>query len=262
VDVAIAANGNVLVADTGNYRLQEFTPAGQFVASYDSIAGSPTPTFSPVVVTAAPSGDIYLFDGQANVRRIVRVRAGSSAPVLGEAVNVAKLNGTVLVDLPGGGGFVPLEQARQIPVGSVLDTRRGKVALTSARDRQGRTQKGQFGGGVFQVRQGRRSGGLTELRLRGGEFGRCGRRARGALAAGGVKRVIRQISASSRRGRFRTRGRYSASTVRGTVWGTIDRCDGTLTRVRKGSVVVRDLRRNRNVVVRAGQSYLAQAPGA
>jgi len=30
-------------------------------------------------------------------------------------------------------------------------------------------------------------------------------------------------------GRFRTRGRYSSATVRGTDWTVTDRCDGTLT---------------------------------
>jgi hypothetical protein len=49
--------------------------------------------------------------------------------------------------------------------------------------------------------------------------------------------------------------------VRGTVWTTTDRCDGTLTTVRKGRVTVRDFRRRRSVVVRAGRSYLARAPG-
>jgi hypothetical protein len=34
---------------------------------------------------------------------------------------------------------------------------------------------------------------------------------------------------ASARGHFRTIGRYSAATVRGTVWQTVDRCDGTLT---------------------------------
>jgi hypothetical protein len=49
--------------------------------------------------------------------------------------------------------------------------------------------------------------------------------------------------------------------VRGTAWGMQDRCDGTLTKVQRGRVVVRDFRRRRNVTVRAGKSYLAKAPG-
>ena len=66
---------------------------------------------------------------------------------------------------------------------------------------------------------------------------------------------------SNARGRFRTGGRNSSATVRGTIWTTTDRCDGTLTQVRRGTVVVRDFRRKRNVIVRAGKSYLARAPG-
>jgi hypothetical protein len=47
--------------------------------------------------------------------------------------------------------------------------------------------------------------------------------------------------------------------VRGTVWDVTDRCDGTLTKVRRGRVVVRDFRRKRNIVLTKGKSYLARA---
>jgi hypothetical protein len=168
----------------------------------------------------------------------------------------------VLVRLRGG-RFAPLGDAQQIPAGSLLDTRRGTVRLTSARDRRGDIQSGDFTGGIFQVAQsGRRADkGLTELRLKGSSFASCGnRRARGsaAEAAGLARRTVRRLR-SNATGRFRTRGRNSAATVRGTVWETIDRCDGTLTRVRRGRVSVRDFRRGKTVVVRAGKSYLARA---
>ncbi|MGH3131683.1 MAG: hypothetical protein ACRDNX_12775, partial [Gaiellaceae bacterium] len=58
-------------------------------------------------------------------------------------------------------------------------------------------------------------------------------------------------------GSFRTRGRHSAATVRGTTWLVEDRCDGTLTRVTSGSVLVNDFVKKRQVVVSAGKSYLA-----
>jgi hypothetical protein len=61
-------------------------------------------------------------------------------------------------------------------------------------------------------------------------------------------------------GRFSARGRYSAGTSRGTVWTTADRCDGTLTTVKRGKVAVRDFRRKKTVIVKAGKSYLAKAP--
>jgi hypothetical protein len=62
------------------------------------------------------------------------------------------------------------------------------------------------------------------------------------------------------KGRFRSRGRHSSGAVRGTRWLTVDRCDGTLTIVRKGTVAVRDFRLDQTVLVDAGERYLAQAP--
>jgi hypothetical protein len=199
-------------------------------------------------------------------------------PTLGVDLNVAKVgSGRVLVGIPGaaarragarasqkGVTFVPLERARQIPVGSFLDTKRGTVRLTSARDSAGRTQTGDFGRGLFQVLQSRKRSakGLTDIVLKGGRFTArvCGRPGRAGRARGSAlsRRTIRRLR-SNASGRFRTRGRHSAATVRGTVWETSDRCDGTLTKVTRGSVTVRDLRRRRNVVVRAGKSYLARA---
>jgi hypothetical protein len=43
------------------------------------------------------------------------------------------------------------------------------------------------------------------------------------------------------------------------VWLTADRCDGTVTRVTRGRVAVRDFRRKRTILLRAGKSYLAKA---
>ncbi|MGH2803549.1 MAG: hypothetical protein ACRDL4_10955, partial [Thermoleophilaceae bacterium] len=74
------------------------------------------------------------------------------------------------------------------------------------------------------------------------------------------RRRIRRVRGQAR-GRFRTRGRYSSATVRGTRWATIDRCDGTLTRVYRGRIAVRDFRRKRNILVTArDRSYFAKAP--
>ena len=61
------------------------------------------------------------------------------------------------------------------------------------------------------------------------------------------------------KGRFRTRGRYSSGTVRGTNWITTDFCDGTDTRVVAGIVRVYDLVAKKWVLLEAGQSYFAKA---
>ena len=182
----------------------------------------------------------------------------TAKPVLGRAVSVGPAGGQVLVKRPGQ-GFVPLSAAEQIPVGSLLDTTRGTVRLTSAVNTRGKVQSGDFSDGVFQVGQSRSAGGLTDLSLSGGSFGACASGAGSRAMAARSSRVVRRLRGRAK-GRFRTRGRYSAATVRGTNWSVEDRCDGTLTRVNTGVVTVRDFRKRRNVTVRAGKSYLARAP--
>ena len=192
-------------------------------------------------------------------------------PVLAKAVNVAPRSGRVLVSVPASGAFasvsvpgikgrrfVPLTGARQLPVGSILDTRRGSLTVTGASTKAGEVFSGIFSAGVFQTLQSRT--GLTTLPLKGSSFRSCTARAGRRASAALTRRVIRRMRGNAS-GRFRTRGRYSAATVRGTIWDTIDRCDGTLTKVRRGVVVVRDNRKRRNITVRAGKSYLARAPG-
>jgi hypothetical protein len=184
---------------------------------------------------------------------IVNGAATSRAPC--EMVTVKRLAGEVGVREPGEQGFVPLKGERQIPVGSLLDTRQGSVRLTGAAATPGSTQSGDFAAGMFQVLESRTCDanefdGFFVLSLRGSGFANCGG------SAGPT--VIRRLQADAK-GRFRTRGRYSAATVRGTQWDTIDRCDGTLTRVRRGTVAVRDFCRDRKVRVDAGDRYLARA---
>jgi CSLREA domain-containing protein len=234
-----------------------------------------------------PSGNVdpspaLGFDTAAAMHQFTLIGSAPAPPVLGDSFNLEAASGEIFVSVPGqtaaarahssqappgyespikGRVFVPLEEIRQLPVGSLVDTRAGTSRLVSARNRRGRTQSGKFSAGVFQVLQSRarRAGGLTELRLKGASFSRCG--SGGRASAAQLSRSTRRRLRANARGRFRTRGRHSAATVRGTVWITADRCDGTLTTVKRGKVAVRDLRRKRTVIVRAGKSYLAQAPG-
>jgi ferric-dicitrate binding protein FerR (iron transport regulator) len=91
--------------------------------------------------------------------------------------------------------------------------------------------------------------------LAGGNFKKkCG--ASGARAS--AAKVVRQLWGSGA-SKFRTKGRYASATIRGTVWNMTDRCDGTLTKVTQGSVTVGDFKKAKNVVVKAGKTYLAKA---
>jgi hypothetical protein len=159
----------------------------------------------------------------------------------------------VKVKAPGAEGYTTLAAGDAVPVGSVLDTRGGTVSLTTAVG--GTTQTGTFRGAVFEVRQAAKGTGMTDIVLRGGNFAACGK----ASAAAKRKRPTRSLWASDRNGKFRTHGRHSVATVRGTQWVTTDTCAGTRTTVKEGAVAVRDLHRKRTVLVRAGHSYLARA---
>ena len=173
-------------------------------------------------------------------------------------------------------GFVPLKGAATIPIGSRVDVEEGRVELRSAADRKGGVQLAQFYAGVFQVKQqvAAKAVKLTtdiDVRVTASRFRkRCGTSA--ARASNAVANTAAKRKRRSKRkvanlwanggGQFRTTGRSSAATVRGTIWLTQERCDGTLTKVTRGRVSVRDFGRRRNVLVRAGRSYLARATRA
>jgi hypothetical protein len=107
--------------------------------------------------------------------------------------------------------------------------------------------------GQFQIAQLKKKGATADMKLFGGSFKGCPRGLRAA-----AKKSIRHLWGKGS-GPFRTVGRFSAATVRGTTWLTDDQCNATLTKVTTGSVSVRDLVKKKTVVVRAGGSYLARA---
>jgi hypothetical protein len=182
-------------------------------------------------------------------------------PQPGVIVGARAVSGKVLVKEPGESKFVELDGQTEIPVGSRVDATRGTINLTAGLG-GGRTNSSRFYSGVFTILQKKARNSFMTLRLEGGNFRVCGPSSLSTLATDAKrKRPVRKLWGNGK-GRFTTKGRYSSATVRGTTWLVQDRCDGTLTRVRRGVVVVRDFRARKNVRVRAGQSYLAKAPGA
>jgi hypothetical protein len=176
------------------------------------------------------------------------------------------------------GQFVKLTGAQQIPSGAVVDALHGTLKITTAlpgggggaRDAaakgkkpkpKGKIQSGNFGGAIFKVTQA--GNGLTSLSLVEGAFkgapsyALC--QAHKASTATIASSKTLQLLKASAHGKFRTKGRYAAATVRGTVWTEADRCDGTLTHDITDSVAVTDLVRNKTIILHAGQSYLAKA---
>ena len=170
-------------------------------------------------------------------------------PVAQQTV-VARPSGTVKVKLRGTNRFVDLNGTTGIPLGSEIDAKRGRVELEAVPRPGAAPERATFYGGIFVVTQ---RGGVTDLRL-SEELTGCSARAR---AAQGRKTKTRKLWGDGR-GRFRTTGRYSAATVRGTRWLVQDTCTSTITRVAQGVVTVRDNVLRKNVVVRAGKRYTAR----
>jgi hypothetical protein len=235
-------NGNA-VLDPG----ERWAYGGQYTAPDEDVTNI-------VDVEAVAPGGVILDDLAECETDIIQT------PQPGAIVGVKPVSGRVLVREPGTSRFVELEGTTEVPVGSQVDTTRGVIRLTSGLG-GGRTNSSQFYSGLFTILQSRARNSFMTLRMEGGNFRLCGRRSLSTLSIEARrKRPVRRLWGNGQ-GRFRTRGRYSSATVRGTKWLVQDRCDGTITRVLRGVVRVRDFRARKTVSLRAGQSYLARAPG-
>jgi hypothetical protein len=271
------------------YGLQEVTPwlafqEGDFEAVFGNFAGA---GFNNTVDSAAPDNGVgaeFAVDNlQPGERRDLDVRwllaspappgtvtpsapdgngnPGAAAPLIDQlpppvtakTVNVSVRKGRILIKIPPSKKFVELKGALQIPVGATIDARKGRVNLVSTGP-GGVTQLAWFYDGIFKIGQTRGAKPVTDLAL-AEPLAKCPKARKASAAA--KKKKTRKLWGEGK-GAFRTSGRHSSATVRGTKWLVTDRCDGTLTRVTQGSVLVRDFKRKRNVVVRAGKSYLAR----
>lgn len=160
-------------------------------------------------------------------------------PALRRAVVIDVARGRVTFQLPGDERRRSLTGPTSVPMQTIVDAEDGRVRLTVARDQSGRTDRGVFYDGRFRLSQGRGRRPITHLRLLG-EFDTACSSKRAASGATAAAKPRRRRLWGNGKGRFRTRGRYSAATVRGTKWLVEDRCDSTLTRVARGEVEVID----------------------
>jgi PKD repeat protein len=278
--------------------------AGAAAIAYGSVTPDQqvAPDFANHTITATVTG--LLPNVTYHVRAVATNSAGSAQgadqtlttpadpppppPVLGKSVNVTPVSGIVYIELPPGAklsafapfslatqafaaltkgqSFIPLTEARQIPVGSILEATAGVAGITTATtaSKKGKLQSGDFGAGIFKLLQQRRQRGLTELDIIDNHSARqvCATQGKGKARTAAThpsSKVLGRLNASGH-GHFTARGQYSAATVRGTVWSVVNRCDGTLTRVTRGVISVRDFRRRKTLTLFTGQSYLARPP--
>jgi Ca2+-binding RTX toxin-like protein len=205
--------------------------------------------------------DFAIVDPADVVRDCERVDDGTRRrpAALREAV-LAPTRGELALRLPGSPRFIPIQERLIVPLGATVDARRGTARLVTAPKRRAPVQAARFNAGRFRIGQTRGPRPVTVIRLTGGNLGRCAQLSNlGAAHAAQAPRRRLWGRVGKRRGRYRTRGDHSSGTVRGTVWLTEDRCDGTLTRVVSGTVAVRDFGLRRTVLVHAGERYLARS---
>jgi hypothetical protein len=225
---------------------------------------------------------------EAEPQRQAQVAVGGqvSAPIQGQTLNVAPLAGTVKVKFPKGftptgkqsafahsaqSKFTQLKSAQSIPVGSQLDVSRGRVQLASSQSgvaTSSTIQTSSFSAcaptkktcrapsstsAMFSMSQGRTGNGLTEMVMLGSLTCKSG----SGKAVAAARKKSRSLWGNGK-GRFRTRGRNSSATVRGTQWLTKDTCSGTETRVTRGTVIVKDFAKGKNITVKQGKRYIAR----
>jgi hypothetical protein len=192
-------------------------------------------------------------------------------PTLGKSFT-GSAAGLVLIEI--NGKFVPITELTKIPNGAVINALKGTLTINAAAPGSGprakgkaktKTQTGSFGGAIFKVTQskGGNTKGLTNLSLveglKGGpSYAGCKAKGKKASIAALSSKTL-QLLHGKAHGKFRTTGKYSAATIRGTVWTVADRCDGTLTHAIKDVVTVTDFVRHKTIQLHPGHSYLALA---
>jgi hypothetical protein len=210
---------------------------------------------------------------------------GTTAPIEGQTVSVKVLSGDVFVKLPATSaraleqaapiaGFVPLKGNATLPIGTTVDARKGKLAVTSAVDGRrigagGTTQTAEVAAGIFRIVQERVAAASkahvsTDFTLQSppGIEGACVQVPGTGPLKGRGRSVVRTLSASINKGVFRLVGAAGTATARSSAsWAVEDRCDGTRTGVGRGkiAVVASAARGAKPVTVKAGRSYLIKA---
>ena len=218
----------------------------------------PTPATRSFTVLAPPAGGGGGGPGGGGGSGGVLGVTAQSKPVVAKTANLGLVSGTVRVRRKGSKRFVPLTGDAQIPVGSTVDARTGRVRVTVGIE-GGKTNTAEFFDGIFKLLQKKAKRPVAEMRL-AGKLENC-KTAKGSAEArqAARKRRGRRLWGKGK-GRFRTRGKRSSALVRGTTWLVEDRCDGsTLTRVAAGLVEVRDFAARKTVDLKQGRRYVARA---
>jgi hypothetical protein len=210
--------------------------------------------------------------GNTSAVAAFKAKKAPPLPVANQSVIAGPVSGDVLYKKPGSSDFVPLTTGERLPEGTIIDADNGVVNIKAA-EGNGKIDSANFWAGTFRIDQyayrpmvlfntftKAKKTLVTQLTLVADLA--CARASK--ASAGDDSATQKRRLWGSGKGKFRTKGRYSSATVRGTKWYVEDSCAGTLTKVARGVVEVRDFVKAKTVVVRAGHSYFVKAgkPGS
>ncbi len=250
------------------FTLSSPTAGATFECSLDLAPYSPCR--SPVSFTGLAPG-LHLLSARASAFGLtdsspadhfffVSAQEEVAPPEQGETANLVPISGKVLVDIPHDGlGFIPIEDAVQVPIRTKVDTRNGRVELTTETE-DGGTQSADFYDGIFRIRQGKRDD-LTVARLLGRQ--QCTPAAGAGSGRNALASRKRKPSLwGSGSGNFASSGNHGSASVRGTTWLIFEQCGGiTGTFVKEGRVAFKNFYTGRTRLVRKGQTAFARPVG-
>lgn len=252
-------------------------------SNWSKISGASAQTYT---LTAADQGFLIRVLSKDTSLGTKFAASSSVGPVVGPAaatgsavVDIAPQHGVVLVgDLasgevrykpPGQSGFTSLGGPTLIPVGSIIDTRRGVINLLAATGGFRETtpdQAIQFYGGVFKIKQAAKTNSIALAKLVGKP--RCGGSSPKSSSASASGSQAVAAGARKRRlwgrgsGRYGTAGRGGTGSVVGTTWLTVEKCRGTFFKVTNDpgahGIEVDAKGKKKPVFLGPGESYLAK----
>jgi len=297
--LAVRTDGSVVIADATGERIREIAPdglirtiAGTGTLGFAGDGGDPLAAqVSHPRGVAVLGARLWIADTFNHRIRLITTTPATTDPVVPETVPehappgvsppqlrrsavVTPTAGRVRVRPEGASGFSDLHEAANLPLGSEVDTTGGTATVFFVTNDAGRTATGIASQGRFVLDQPRgldRGQHAGQLDLSGPLAG-CSTARRGPARAAAAGPTARAAAAKKKgrrvkvhaKGRIKTRGKYGSAIVRGTRWTMVDRCasdpkPGTYVSVTEGVVSVRDFTRNRSVLVKRGQTYLAPA---
>jgi hypothetical protein len=251
-DGASTASVSGDASTTPSGTVQFVSHSGQFtnggVCTLAPVAGQPGTAACQSDYTANASGPVSaLYVGDTVHATATSATGVATAPVAGKTVTAQVNSGTVLIHIPGQSGFKPLSNgAFSIPVGATVDALKGSVTIDIAGDNLPASNQhhvvetGTFAEGLFAVKQAataaKEKQRATELVLETppGAVVHAACHRKGPPGKG----VVRTLNGVVK-GVYRVVGAASSMDMSSGSFIVQDRCDGTLTKVRRGKATVR-----------------------